>query len=91
MSYKFFYDTVEVRGKAWTFSQLGTNGTTLKPQLSGCGDLTDWSFQTTPNDCCYQWYASARLLTGAKDCVGRAVVTAGGSGANVGNCHGSGL
>jgi hypothetical protein len=90
VSYKFLFDTVEVRGKSWTTAQLGNNGDNLKSKLSGCGDLTDWNFEMTPNDCCYQWYASARLPIGVKNCVGKAVVAAGGPGANVGNCHGAG-
>lgn len=90
VSYKFLFDSVEVRGKGWTDAQLGDNSANLKTQISGCGDLTDWNFQLTPTDCCYQWYASGRLPIGVKNCVGRAVVTAGGSGANIGNCHGAG-
>ncbi|KIM93132.1 hypothetical protein OIDMADRAFT_61917 [Oidiodendron maius Zn] len=90
VSYRWLYDIVEVRGKSWTTAELGTNGENLKTQLAGCGDLTDWNFELTPNDCCMDWYASARLPIGVKACVGRAVVTAGGPNANVGNCHGAG-
>ena len=90
VSYRFLYDVVEVRGKSWTTAELGTNGENLKTQLAGCGDLTDWNFELTPNDCCMDWYASARLPIGVRACVGRAVVTAGGPNANVGNCNGAG-
>lgn len=88
VSYKFFYDSFEVRGKNFPSAKLGTNGDGLKKELSGCGSLTKWKFEETPDDCCFQWYASGHLPIGTKSCVGRAVVSAGGSGK--GNCHGAG-
>jgi hypothetical protein len=88
VSYKFFFDGVEVRGKNWPDAKLGTNGDGLRQQLEGCGALTKWKFEMTPNDCCFQWYASGQLPIGTKACVGRAVQSAGGSGD--GNCHGAG-
>ncbi|KIN09024.1 hypothetical protein OIDMADRAFT_23751 [Oidiodendron maius Zn] len=90
VSYRWLYDLVEVRGKAWTTAELGTNGENLKTQIAGCGDITDWNFQLTPNDCCMDWYVSCHLPIGVKDCVGRAVVTAAGPGATIGDCHGAG-
>lgn len=90
VSYRFVYDLVEVRGKAWTTAELGANGENLKAQIAGCGAISDWNFQLTPNDCCMDWYASCHLPIGVKDCVGRAVETAGGPGVNVGDCHGAG-
>jgi hypothetical protein len=50
--------------------------------------ITKWQFERTPNDCCFQWYASGQLPIGTKGCVGRPLVSAGGSGD--GNCHGAG-
>ena len=90
VSYRFLYDLVEIRGKAWTTAELGENAANLKTQLAGCGDITDWNFQLTPKDCCMDWYVSCRLPIGVKDCVGRAVKTAGGPSAVVGDCYGAG-
>lgn len=81
------YDLVEVLGKAWTTAELGTNGENLKAQIAGCGYITDWSFQLTPNDCCMDWYVSCHLPIGVKDCVGGAVVSAAVSSATVGECY----
>ena len=88
VSYKFVYDGVEVRGKNWPDAKLGANGEGLKQQLQGCGALTDWGFEWTPNDVKYQWYAHGHLPIGTKNCVGNAVESAGGS--SKGNCHGAG-
>jgi hypothetical protein len=88
VSYKFFFDGFEIRGKNFPDAKLGANGEGLNAELSGCGDLTKWNFERTPDDCCFQWYASGQLPIGTKACVGRAVQSAGGSGN--GNCHGAG-
>ncbi|KAL8779859.1 MAG: hypothetical protein Q9203_001407 [Teloschistes exilis] len=88
VGYKFVLDKFEVRGKNFPDAKLGANGEGLKSQIKGCGALTDWHFEWTPNDVKYQWYAHGNLPVGAKSCMGRAVVSAGGAGA--GNCHGSG-
>jgi hypothetical protein len=77
VSYKFFFDAVEVRGKNLPDAKLGANGEGLHDQLSGCGDLTKWKFERTPDDCCFQWFASGQLPIGKKACVGRAVESAG--------------
>jgi hypothetical protein len=90
VSWRLVYDLVEVRGKAWTTTELGNNGENLKSQLAGCGAITDWNFQLTPDDCCMDWYVSCHLPIGVKNCVGRAVVSAAGSSATVGDCHGAG-
>jgi hypothetical protein len=90
VSYKFLFDEFEVRGKGWTDAELGPDGDNLKSQISGCGDLTSWNFQLTPTDPTYQWYASGNLPIGVKNCVGKAVQSAGGPGATVANCHGAG-
>lgn len=56
---------------------------------SGCGDLTKWSFQLqTANPQGFQWYAKGNLPIGTKACVGRAVVSAGGSSPD--GCTGAG-
>ncbi|KAF2754863.1 hypothetical protein EJ05DRAFT_503805 [Pseudovirgaria hyperparasitica] len=88
VSYKFFYDGFEIRGKNLPDAKFGAEGEGLKDQVAGCGAITKWNFERTPNDCCFQWYASGQLPIGTKACVGRALMSAGGSG--VGNCHGSG-
>jgi hypothetical protein len=88
VSYKFLYDAFEIRGKNFPDAKLGANGEGLHGQLSGCGDLTKWKFETTPDDCCFQWFASGQLPIGTKSCVGNAVESAGAS--SNGNCHGAG-
>lgn len=88
VSYKFWYDGVEVRGKNWADAKLGVNGEGLLAELRGCGEVTEWHFERTPDDCCFQWYASGQLPIGTKNCVGSAVQTAGGSSA--GSCWGAG-
>ena len=88
VSYKFFLDSFEVRGKNFDAAKFGTDGSGLKKQIEGCGALTDWNFKQTPSDPTYQWYASGHLPIGVKICVGNAVISAGG--ATIGNCHGAG-
>ena len=88
VSYKFLFDKIEIRGKDWPDAKLGDNGEGLKKQLEGCGELTKWGFEWTPNDVKYQWYAHGHLPIGTKSCVGNAVMSAGGS--TKANCHGAG-
>ena len=88
VSYKFLFDEFEVRGKNFPDAKLGKDGAGLLQQIKGCGDVTDWGFELTPNDVKYQWYAYGHLPIGTKDCVGHAVEAAGGT--TVGNCHGAG-
>jgi hypothetical protein len=100
-NYKF--GGVYATSDGWTFSmialaeqtnenscdaKLGHNGLGLLAQLRGCGIVTNWSFQLTPNDVKYHWYANGRLPIGTRACVGRAVQAAGGTSA--GNCVGAG-
>lgn len=90
VSYKLADDFFEIRGKNFPPS-LGAHGAGLKKQLDGCGgssSITNWHFETTPEDTVYQWYARGNTLVGQKNCIGHAVVTAGGS--STGNCHGAG-
>ncbi|KAI1201549.1 hypothetical protein F5X97DRAFT_338488 [Nemania serpens] len=88
VSYKFLFDSFEIRGGNLPAEKFGANGEGLKSQLSGCGAITNWKFEQTPDDVKFQWYASGHLPIGTKGCVGRALVSAGGS--DSGNCHGSG-
>ena len=88
VSYKFFFDEFEIRGKNFPPSELGIDGAGLLKQLKGCGDVTDWGFELTPKDPVYQWYAHGHLPIGVKNCVGSATESAGGT--STGNCHGAG-
>jgi len=88
VSYNLLFNTFEVRGKNFPDAKLGQNGLGLLAQLRGCGVVTSWSFQLTPNDVKYHWYANGRLPIGTRACVGRAVQAAGGTSA--GNCVGAG-
>ena len=60
----------------------------FQENIQGCGALTAWSFQQTPTDPNYQWFASGNLPIGTKACVGRAVVSAGGQSPD--GCTGAG-
>lgn len=88
VSYKFLWDSFEIRGKNLPDARLGAEGEGLKKELDGCGTVTEYKFERTPDDVKFQWYAHGRLQIGTKNCVGDALVSAGGSGE--GNCHGPG-
>lgn len=75
VSYHVMYDVFEIRGWNW----YETDDVILWNELFGCGIITNWHFEWTPDDCCFQWYASGRLPNGVKGCVDRAVRSAGGS------------
>ena len=79
ISYKFWWDAFEIRGKNVPSALMGADGEGLRKELSGCGAMEEWKFEQTPDDCCYQWYASGRLPIGIKSCVGRAIQSAGGA------------
>ncbi|KAI9894505.1 MAG: hypothetical protein M1814_003263 [Vezdaea aestivalis] len=78
--YKFIYDHFEIYGRDFNPTKFGENGAALKKQIEGCGKLNSWSFEhRTNNPQGYQWFAKGDLPIGTKSCVGRAVVSAGGS------------
>lgn len=72
------YDVFEIRGWNWFKADQG-NGARIQKALWSCGVLTHWNFEWTPDNCCFQWHASGRLQNGVKGCVGRALLSAGGS------------
>ncbi len=88
VSYKFWYDSFEVRGKDFDPAKFGQDGSGLHDQIKGCGEITKWHFEQTPNDPSFAWFASGELPIGVKNCVGNAVKSAGGL--SDGNCHGAG-
>lgn len=88
VSYRFFFNGFEIRGKNWPDAKLGANGEGLEKELKGCGALTEWKFGRTPDDVKFHWLASGQLPIGTKNCVGDAARTAGAAGE--GNCHGAG-
>ncbi|KAM3519473.1 hypothetical protein MY4038_009779 [Beauveria bassiana] len=63
-SYKFFFDFFEIRGKNLPDGKLGPDGEGLKKELEGCGKLTQWNFEQTPQDVKFQWYAKGHLPIG---------------------------
>ncbi|EXX75098.1 hypothetical protein RirG_044830 [Rhizophagus irregularis DAOM 197198w] len=89
VTWQFYDDFFEIRGKNVLDANLGANGEGLKRQLRGCGSLTAWNFQPTPQDVKFQWKASGQLPVGTRRCVGNALKSAGG--ADRGNCRGLGL
>jgi hypothetical protein len=80
VSYKGSFDGFEIRGKNLPWAEFGANGEGLRDEVAGCDGLTEWKFKWTPDDCCFQWYATGHLPIGKKACVGRALESAGGSG-----------
>ncbi|KAI4244220.1 MAG: hypothetical protein LQ352_006885 [Teloschistes flavicans] len=78
VSYKVAFDQFELRGKNVPDAELGENGEGLHREIKGCGAITKWHFEWTPNDSVYEWYASGQLPVGTKACVGRALVSADG-------------
>lgn len=70
VSYKFWYDSFDVRGKNLPDAKFGAEGEGLKNQLAGCGKMTEWHFERTPHDVKFQWYAKGKLPIG---CIGRAL------------------
>lgn len=80
-SYKFVFDAFTITGNF----DVGPNGEKLRAQVSGCDGLTDWKFTgSSPGG----WTATGHTLVGNKACLGRAVVSAGGS--SKGGCVGAG-
>lgn len=86
VSYRVVFDKFELRGKNLPDAKFGKNGEGLHDEVKGCGAITKWHFEWTPDDKVYEWYASGQLPIGTKACVGRALVSAGGSGN--GGCSG---
>ncbi|KAL8868610.1 MAG: hypothetical protein Q9174_004877 [Haloplaca sp. 1 TL-2023] len=88
VSFKGVFDGFEIRGKWFPGELLGEDGSGLKSELEGCGAVTNWLFEWTPDDVEFEWFASGQLPFGTKNCVGKATMSAGGSGH--GNCKGPG-
>jgi hypothetical protein len=84
MGYKFPgpFDYWKVSGAGWGGSDFGS---AIKDQLKGCTD-TDWKFGYNLNDQ-YEWAATGHVPFGYKDCVERAISSAGGP---TTKCSGSG-
>ncbi|KAL9634922.1 MAG: hypothetical protein Q9204_002812 [Flavoplaca sp. TL-2023a] len=87
-AYKFLFNGFEIRGRNWPDGKLGSKGEGLESELKGCGKLTKWRFEWTPDDVKFQWYAKGQLPIGTRNCIGDAARTAGAAGE--GNCHGPG-
>ncbi|KAL8979053.1 MAG: hypothetical protein Q9205_005523 [Flavoplaca limonia] len=86
MSYKFLYDSFEIRGKNLPDGKFGKDGGGLREELKGCGGwVGKWRFERTPDDPNYEWFASGRVASFQGECVGNALETAGGN--EDGNCQ----
>ncbi|KAL8684800.1 MAG: hypothetical protein Q9224_006126, partial [Gallowayella concinna] len=79
VSYRVVLDRFELRGKNLPDAKFGKDGEGLHEEVGGCGAITKWHFEWTPDDSVFEWYASGQLPIGTKACVGRALVSAGGS------------
>ena len=78
--YKYWYEQFAIYGKDFDPSKFGTKGSGLKEQIKGCGALTKWKFKTLTHDPeGYKWEATGHLPIDTGGCIGRAVVSAGGS------------
>lgn len=78
--YEFLFDHFEIFGKNFPENKFGTDGSGLKEEIEGCGELTSWSFSNLEKDPHgFEWKATGNLPIGVKACVGRAVVNAGGT------------
>ncbi len=87
--YKVLFDHFEIYGEHFNITKFGTDGSGLKKQIKGCGDLTEWSYKTLTDDPSgYQWKATGNLPIGTKACVGRAIISAGGTSKS--GCTGAG-
>ena len=53
VSYKFAFDSFEVRGKEIDAAKLGDNRSGLETQNKGCGAVTKLKFKMTPDDPTY--------------------------------------
>ncbi|KAL8881931.1 MAG: hypothetical protein Q9198_000971, partial [Flavoplaca austrocitrina] len=80
VAYKFLFNGFEIRGRNWPDGKLGSKGEGLESELKGCGKLTKWKFEWTPDDVKFQWYAKGQLPIGTRNCVGDAARTAGAAG-----------
>ncbi|KAI5917745.1 hypothetical protein F4810DRAFT_716141 [Camillea tinctor] len=81
VDYKFLFNSFDVRGRGYKDALLGGGsdpGSGLRAAISGCGDVTGWGFEYTPNDPDYDWHAWGRTPIGTKSCVGSAVKKVGG-------------
>ncbi|KAL9634583.1 MAG: hypothetical protein Q9164_004009 [Protoblastenia rupestris] len=78
--YKVVLDYFEMKGKDFDRVKMGVDGEGLKKELQGCGKLTKWHWEYTPDDPNFEWFAKGPLPVGTKTCVERAVVSAGGEG-----------
>ena len=92
VKYDVLFDRLTIEGKDFPPGKLDKDdvqGDGLKQQLKGCGDLTDWKFQTLTNDPDgMQWKATGNLPIGKTACVGRALESAGGNSKS--QCTGAG-
>jgi hypothetical protein len=80
LSYKGSFDGFEIRGKNLRGTSLVPTVKVFATKWLGATVLHNGSSKWTPNDCCFQWYATGHLPIGKKACVGRALKSAGGSG-----------
>lgn len=85
--YEVVLDQFTIRGINFDAQKLGADGSGLQKQIEGCSPIKNWHWQLTANDCCFQWLARGTVAIGQKGCLGRAIVSAGGSNSQ---CAGSG-
>jgi hypothetical protein len=62
-----------MRGKNFDPNKLGTSCENLQATIKKCSvsGMTDHLFQTTPNDCHYEWYVKFHFVLGKDKCVER--------------------
>ncbi|KAI1358407.1 hypothetical protein F5Y08DRAFT_350892 [Xylaria arbuscula] len=77
-AYKFLYDEFWIGGNGYATADFGQGSGGLLQQLKGCDGLTGWNFNYGLGDDGREWSANGHLLIGKRDCVVRAIASAGG-------------
>ncbi|KAI9851348.1 MAG: hypothetical protein M1838_003904 [Thelocarpon superellum] len=78
VSFHVFEDLFEIRGKNFPNELLGPEGEGLLKEVEYCGPVKRWQFEHTPDDVTFDWYAHGILPLWTRDCVGWALLSAGG-------------
>jgi hypothetical protein len=82
--YEFSVDQFNIRGTNFDPQKLGAYEEGPKKEIGGYSKpIVQWSWELTPDDCRFRWRASGKIRAGAKGCLGRAIVSAGGNLASI--------
>ena len=76
-AYRIVLDEFNIKGVDFNETEF-QGGDGLKEQIGGCGELTDWKFNGSLIDPTFKWEATGHLPIGTRDCIQRAITSAGG-------------